>query len=106
MPRHLSPIVLILCLILCLAVTGSPLAASPTAPTQLPRAAGTAKPTAQADWLGRLWHDLTVLWGAEGCGLDPSGARCASSNLAIPPGAAVAPALVGCGLDSSGRCSR
>lgn len=104
MSRHLSPILLLL----CLAIAGSPLSATPGGPRkELPRAPVLSRSAAPADLVGRLWHHLTALWGAEGCGIDPNGARCATS--ATPPAGpstVLPPAPAGCGIDPSGRCSR
>jgi hypothetical protein len=92
-----------LALFLCLALE-SPLLAAPGVRKGAKRAPAPV-PTAAAPYsLGQLWHHLTALWGAEGCGADPSGARCAASSSGHA--AIVPPAPEGCGADPSGLCSR
>lgn len=71
--------------------------------------------------LNDLWQHLTALWGAAGCGIDPSGVKCqAGTNGALRPGdegcgadpsgircqtGALTPVEEGCGLDPSGHCA-
>jgi hypothetical protein len=77
MPRHLSPIVLAL----CLALAGSPLAAAGHRTAgPLPRLVKVAAP---AEMLGRFWGHLGAAWGAVGCGLDPDGAHCSAADTVI-----------------------
>jgi len=67
---------------------------------QRPRA--TAK--ASAGFLGSLWGSFKALWAAEGCSIDPDGARCASTSTGRT--SAVAPAPNGCSIDPDGaQCS-
>lgn len=100
MPRHLSPILLVL----CLTIAGSPLCATPGSLNGVRRAPVPAQATT-SDLLSRLRHHLTVLWGAEGCSGDPDGARCAPSPTPRIGLTAAAPAPEGCSGDPNGLCN-
>jgi hypothetical protein len=49
--------------------------------------------------LAQAWSWLRSLWPEEGCGIDPSGGKCASQSPAPP----VRPDE-GCGIDPNGKC--
>lgn len=103
MPRLSSPRLL---LTAWLALAGSPLLAATTPQAVAQRAAGPAQTVmASPSSLSQLWHHLTTLWAAIGCGLDPNGVKCASSGA--PPAAVTAttPADIGCGIDPNGCTS-
>ncbi len=100
MPRRLSRIVLAL----CLAIATSPLLAAAGRRAE-PRPAPAAIEAPAAGPLALLWGRLVALWGAEGCILDPNGARCAAANTTTQR--ATVPALdEGCVIDPNGRCVR
>ncbi|MBW8875930.1 MAG: hypothetical protein JF614_13270 [Acidobacteria bacterium] len=56
---------------------------------------------APASLLSRAWSLLTILWGEEGCHIDPNG-RCVTA----PAPTHAVPALTdtGCNVDPNGRC--
>src|SRR5947199_10248841 len=95
MTRRISPLLLVLCLAIA-----SPLFASPRGPKQMQRAPQVVQATGAGERVGRFWQQLTILWGAAGCILDPNGAKCA----AAPTGHAVVapPAPQGCITDPNG----
>jgi hypothetical protein len=98
MTRRLSsPLLLALCLVI-----GSPLLGAPSAAKEVQRAPHHTQTAPADDRLSRFWQHLTALWGAEGCGLDPDGARCAKAtstgNIVVVP----QPLPEGCVIDSNG----
>jgi len=93
-----------LVLTLCLAAT-SPLLAAPVPQVLTPKVPAPVRTTAPPDLLGRLWQHLTAVWGAEGCGMDPNGAKCSARTIMVPL-IAVVPADAGCGMDPDGLCMR
>jgi hypothetical protein len=114
---HRRPFVV---LTLTLALTGTSLAAS--ASPRAPQRAPDWEAPAVSRLLSGLWQHLTALWGAAGCGADPSGVKCQAGTNGVvtpveegcgadPSGArcqagAVTPVPAGCGLDPSGLCER
>lgn len=78
------------------ALSAAPVAARPA--TVRRGAANIA--VAPAGLIDLLWGSLRALWGANGCTIDPDGARCASGTTG--GSGAVSPPPNGCTIDPSG----
>jgi hypothetical protein len=99
MARRLSlPLLLVLCLVI-----GSPLLGAQSGTRkEIQRAPHRTQTAPVGDRLSQLWQHLTALWGAEGCGLDPDGARCAKTTTSTGSVVVQQPSPEGCILDPNG----
>jgi hypothetical protein len=99
MARRLSlPLLLALCLVI-----GSPLLGAQSGTRkEVSRAPHRTQSAPAGDRLSRFWQHLTSLWGAEGCGADPNGAKCAATPAGGNVVAVQPPVPAGCILDPNG----
>jgi len=91
-------------LILSLALSSSPLLAAPAHPAGPRSALAAERAPATAGLIPWIWSQLVALWGAEGCIIDPNGARCAATTTVHS--APIVPLEEGCIGDPNGCASQ